>query len=371
MQRRQIVLGMMTAAGAVAAAGLTPRDARAQSAVDVVDRIGLLLPKSAGPYARASTAVRAGIEAGYRRDGRGLAVDIYEIEETPQALAAAYRGMLERGTALVLGPLTRNGATALLELGDIPITTVALNQVEGEVALPWNVIVFTLAIESEAQQIAATAMQDIRGQGAGGQGATGQGAGGKPPGAIIVTAASALGRRGAAAFLDRWRSLGGEAQAPLELEESALYKFRTAVKKEKGDLYFLSMGSDLARPVRTVIGRTLPVYGTSLLSIGGAESGVRAPELDGVRLLEMPGLIQPNYAASLGYSQAPADFSLEMQRLYALGVDAFRVARAMFSGRPSFEIDGLTGRLRYDGSQPQIERQPLLVEYRDGVPTPL
>lgn len=361
MLRRQIVLGMMTAAGVAVGAGATARAARAQSAVNAVDRVGLLLPKSAGPFARVSAAVRAGIEAGYHRDSGGLAVDIYELEETPQALAAAYRGMLERGTALVLGPLTRKGATALGELSDIPITTIALNQVDGDVALPWNVIIFTLAIESEAQQIAATAMQDLRGQGAGGQ----------PAGAIIVTAASALGRRGAAAFLDHWRGLGGEAQAPLELEESALYKFRTAVKKEKGELYFLSMGSDLARPVRTVIGRTLPVYGTSLLSIGGAESGARAPELDGVRLLDMPGLIQPNYAASLGYAQAPVDFSLEMQRLYALGVDAFRVARAMFSGRASFEIDGLTGRLRYDGSQPLIERQPLLAEYRDGVPVPL
>jgi hypothetical protein len=107
MQRREIVSGIVTAAGAAAAAGLAPRVARAQSLVAAVDRVGLLLPKSAGPFARASAAVRSGIEAGYRRDGRGLAVDIYEIEESPVALAAAYRGMLERGTALALGPLTR------------------------------------------------------------------------------------------------------------------------------------------------------------------------------------------------------------------------------------------------------------------------
>jgi outer membrane PBP1 activator LpoA protein len=344
-----------------AAAGVAPRGSQAQSVVGHVDRIGLLLPKSAGPFARASAAVRAGVEAGYRRDGRGLAVDIYELEETPASLAAAYRGMLERGTALVLGPLTRDGASALLELGDIPITTIALNQADGEAAVPWNVIVFTLAIESEAQQIAAVAMNDIRGRVSGAL----------VPTAIIVTSASALGRRGAAAFLDRWRSLGGEAQAPLELEQSALYKFRTAVRKEKGDLYFLSMDSDLARPVRTIIGDSLPVYGTSLLSVGAVESGARAPELEGVRLLEMPAVIQPNHAASLGYPQAPPEFSLEMRRLYSLGIDAFRVARAMFSGRPSFDIDGMTGRLRYDGSQPFIERQPSLAEYRDGSPLAL
>jgi len=357
-QRREFLFGMLTAAGA--AAVVAPQAVHAQSAVATVDRVGLLLPKSAGPFARASAAVRAGIEASYRRDGNGLAVDIYEIEETAPVLAAAYRGMLERGTALVLGPLTRGGATALLELGDVPITTIALNQADGDAALPWNVIVFTLAIETEASQVAAAAMQDIRGRVSAG----------RLPAAIIVTAATPLGRRGAGAFLERWRSLGGEAEAPLELEERALYKFRTAAKRERGDLYFLSMGSDLARPVRTIIGRTLPVYGTSLLSVGGPGSIARAPELDGVRLVEMPAVIQPNYAAALGYEQAPPEFSLEMQRLYALGVDAFRIARAMFSGRPSFEIDGLTGRLRYDGSHPQIERQPFLAEYRDGLPSP-
>ena len=357
MQRREVLFAMMTAA----TSALAPRIAAAQSFAGNVDRVGLLLPKSAGPFARASTALRAGIEAGYRRDGRGLAVDIYEVDDSPAALDAAYRGMLERGTSLALGPLTRDGAASLLQLGDIPITTVALNQADAEAAVPWNVIVYTVGIESEAQLMANAAMADIR-----------EVIGSKAPGAIIVTATNALGKRGAAAFLDRWRSLGGQAQAPLELEHSALYKFRDVVKKEKGDLYFLSMGYDLARPVRTIIGRDLPVYGTSLLSVGGAESStLRAPELDGVRLLEMPGVIQPNYAASLGYPAAPVEFSLEMQRLYALGIDAFRIARAMFSGRPSFDIDGMTGRLRYDGSQPAVERVPFMAEYRDGAPVAL
>ena len=79
-------------------------------------------------------------------------------------------------------------------------------------------------------------------------------------------------------------------------------------------------------------------------------------------------ILQPNYAAALGYASAPAEFSLEMQRLYALGIDAFRIARAMFSGRQSFEIDGMTGRLRFDGGMPLVTREPRLAEFRDGIP---
>ena len=362
MQRREWMFGVLTAAGVTATSlglGALPRIARSQSAVDAVDRIGLLLPRSAGPFGRASVAVRAGVEAGFRRDGRGLAVDIYEIDETPQTLAAAYRGMLERGTALVLGPLTRNGATALLELGDIPITTIALNQIDGDGALPWNVLIFTLAIEQEAVHVADSAFQSVRERLSGS----------RPPRANVVTATSTIGKRAAGAFYERWRSLGGEAALPLELEESALYKLRTAIKKEDGDVYFLSMGPQLAQPVRIIIGGGVPIYGTSLLSTGGIEQTARAPGLDGVRLVEMPSVIQPNLVSMLGYPKAPAEFTLEMLRLYALGIDAFRVARAMFSGQPGFEIDGLTGKLRYDGRQPRIERYASPAEYRDGTPT--
>ena len=363
MLRRRLIFGMMGAAGSVALGTA----ARAQPTVGAVDRIGLLLPRSAGPFGRVNSAVRAGIEAAFHRDGGGLAVDIYEVDDTPQSLAAAYRGMLERGTALSLGPLSRGGVSALLALGEVPITTVALNQPEGEELLPWNVIIFTLAVEYEAQRMAAIAMEDTQGRVAGG----------RVPGAIVVTSATPLGRRGAAAFVTRWRELGGQADDPLELEESALYKFRSVIAKESGDLYFLSMGASLARPVRTIIGRTLPAYGTSLLSqgvpslAGALDPGLRAPELDGLRLLEMPMILQPNYAAALGYSAPPAEFSLEMQRLYALGIDAFRVARAMFSGRQSFEIDGMTGRLRFDGGMPLVPRAPRRGQFRDGIPVPL
>ena len=65
----------------------------------------------------------------------------------------------------------------------------------------------------------------------------------------------------------------------------------------------------------------------------------RVLELEGVRLLEMPMILQPNYAAALGYSAPPAEFSLEMQRLYALGIDAFRVpGRASGFGSPGWAL---------------------------------
>ncbi len=40
----------------------------------------------------------------------------------------------------------------------------------------------------------------------------------------------------------------------------------------------------------------------------------------------------------------------------------------MFSGATTLDLNGLTGKLRYDGSYPVIERTLLPAEYRNGVP---
>jgi len=177
-----------------------------------------------------------------------------------------------------------------------------------------------------------------------------------------------VGRRAASVFHGQWQALGGEADLPIELEESALYKFREVAKKEQGDLYFLSMASHLARPVRMITGRNQPAFGTSQISIGGPDAKTPIAELDGIRLVEMPAIIQPQSYGAQGFEAPPEDFSLEMQRLYALGIDALRIGREMFSGATTLDLNGLTGKLRYDGSYPVIERTLLPAEYRNGVP---
>ena len=51
----------------------------------------------------------------------------------------------------------------------------------------------------------------------------------------------------------------------------------------------------------------------------------------GVRLLDLPWEVQPGHTAAMAYPRwvAPAGASqtLDMDRLYALGIDAFRIAR--------------------------------------------
>jgi len=59
-----------------------------------------------------------------------------------------------------------------------------------------------------------------------------------------------------------------------------------------------------------------------------------------------------------------------MQRLYALGIDAFRVAREVAQHPGSgFELDGVTGRLsvRMNNGAYAVKRQEAAAVYRDGL----
>jgi outer membrane PBP1 activator LpoA protein len=59
-----------------------------------------------------------------------------------------------------------------------------------------------------------------------------------------------------------------------------------------------------------------------------------------------------------------------MDRLYALGIDAFRVARELILGAGApFGMDGVTGRLDVGpgpGGQPQLRRREAAVVVRNG-----
>jgi outer membrane PBP1 activator LpoA protein len=68
------------------------------------------------------------------------------------------------------------------------------------------------------------------------------------------------------------------------------------------------------------------------------------------------------YPRPLDAEQAPT-----MNRLYALGIDAFLVARelGLRPGSP-FIIDGVTGHLEVDAGSQRLRRREAMAVYRDG-----
>lgn len=324
--------------------------------------VALLVPPQDGPFARAASSVVAGVMAAHARDGAGLRVEVIEVNDQADELALIYGELRDRNFALVIGPITRNGATALVELGAVAVPTLVLNQPDRDLLVSGRLVFLSLAIESESQQVASQAYAQSLAK-----------APNRAPRAALVTVAAPLARRSAVAFKEAWESLGGSARGPIEFAGPRPPRdLRAQLGTPAPDVVFLAMGPEQARMLRLSLGSGPMVYGSSLISAGGSTSQLRLPELDGVRLLDMPWQIEPDNVAVMAYPKAPAGFNIEMQRLYALGIDAFRIGQQLLAGGAAFELDGVTGRLRYDpAAGPRIERLAVQAEYRNGVPVPM
>ncbi|HXA47794.1 MAG TPA: penicillin-binding protein activator, partial [Burkholderiaceae bacterium] len=121
---------------------------------------------------------------------------------------------------------------------------------------------------------------------------------------------------------------------------------------EKPGALFLALNAEQARQVRDVIGNEVAVYGTAQmnpLALSEWTTAERVPTMNGVHLLDIPWQLQPDHPAVMIYPHmvVPADkkHSADLERLYALGIDAYRVARMVAAHQKQFELDGVTGKL--------------------------
>jgi outer membrane PBP1 activator LpoA protein len=92
-------------------------------------------------------------------------------------------------------------------------------------------------------------------------------------------------------------------------------------------------------------------------------------DLDDVRFVDVPWLVDPDAAAfaNLPRAQLP---NATLERLYALGVDAFRIAQAFESGPSArLEFDGATGHVWLDAAR-QFAREGRLMRFQAGEVVP-
>ncbi len=325
--------------------------------------IALFVPPTEGMYRRATGALVDGVRAAHVRDGSGITVEVAEIDADLIALRGLYDELLQRGFSLVIGPLTRDAVALIADAGVPPVFTLALNQSEGR-SLPPNMLSLGLSIEAEARQVASIAYDEAA-------------LVAPRPRAAVVQDGTPLGGRSATAFAERWRERGGDVFDPIEVAENASSgRMQSKLAPLRADVHFIAGQPVLAQAVRVAIGARASIYGTSRLNTGavlGQPAGafpLRSPELDGVRFVDLPWRVQPDAPAVMAYPR-PADMNLELQKLYALGIDAFRIARLLVDRAPVIDLDGVTGRLRLSADGTMFTREGVLVEYRDGVIVPI
>jgi len=278
-----------------------------------------------------------------------LPLQVYPTGDQVEDIVSAYQQALQAGAKIVIGPLTRNAVTTLAKSGLVEVPTLALNYPEGEEVLPENLYLFGLTAEGEARQAARRAFND----------------GWRT--ALTVTANTPLAKRVQLAFADAWRGLGGKlvAQASFSPEQTQFPALRDTVFKHRSDILFLAADAERARMVRPYLDPNTPTYATSMVFGGNQEIG-RNVDLNGVLFADMPWLLVPDHPAVMVYPRAEK-FSIEQERLYALGIDAFRISTVMAQNpRPAegHVMDGVTGQISL--AIHQFQREMAVAQFREG-----
>jgi outer membrane PBP1 activator LpoA protein len=327
-------------------------------------RIALLVPPTGGVYRRASLALIDGVRAAHARDGAGFSVEVIETNESGSDLRLICETLAGRDFGLAIGPLTRNAVSALAATGPMPLPVLALNQADG-IAASSGMALFGLAIENEAAQVASYAFRDA---------AAIQTA--RRPRAAIVHDGTPVSQRSVTAFIERWYQSGGDYYEAVEAPAPSPSAIRDQLRGVETDVCFAAVSRLVAAAVKAAVGERVMVYGTSLLNSGASPDFgdrdprapvIRSPELDGLRIVAMPWEVQPDHPAVMAYPRQ-RELNVELQKLYALGIDALRLGIVILAGETRADLDGVTGLLRMDLMRDlRVDRLPLLAEYREGV----
>jgi len=317
---------------------------------DLNAHIALLLPLNSTSFGPAAEAVKQGaIAASMVQIPAVLPLQVYPTSDQAENIVSAYRQALQAGAKIVIGPLTRNGVTALAKSGLVTVPTLALNYPEGETTLPENFYLFGLTVEGEARQTARRAFNDGRRT------------------ALTVAAETPLAKRVQQAFADAWRALGGKlvAQVSFAPGRTQFPALRDTVIKHPADMIFIAADAQKAQLVRPYLDANIPTYATSMV-FGGNQEISRNIDLNGVLFAEMPWLLVPDHPAVMIYRRTE-NFTIEQERFYALGIDAFRIAALLAKNSRLDEgsvLDGVTGQISLAAHQ--FTREMALAQFRQG-----
>jgi outer membrane PBP1 activator LpoA protein len=273
--------------------------------------------------------VRQGFSAAAEVAGKGgPAVNVTAIDNEMAGLVDACRAAQAAGAVLIVGGITRDGATTLAKSDCVRQQLLALNEPQAPPA-EWPATLFTvsLSLENEARQVALMAVADGLHY------------------AVIITSGSPLAKRVQEAFEREWIRDAGQVAGRITFtggpDDAPLIREKLAAVN--ADMVFIALDQPEARIVRPYVTAVLPLYATSMSVNPRAEAIVNL-DLQGMRYMEMPWFVQPDHPAVMVYP-IPKGMPIEEERLYAFGIDAYRIAAQLMRGEKGATIDGVTGKL--------------------------
>ena len=336
MQRRFLwlsaLLALYVSGFACATDGLRPGEPLARGDDKPVPHIALLLPLKSESFSAAAEAVQLGfmaaVEAGTQGLSRELPVRVYGSFDESSDIVALYHQAIDSGARAVVGPMTRIGVSMLAAEPVIPVPTLALNVVEDP--LVEQMYFFGMAVEAEARQAAQLARQQGLHQ------------------AIVIATRAQLAQRLQFAFEEEWHRSGGAILGEIEFDDDPAVFANIADMPDTA--VFLAVDAEQARLIRPYLPNKLPIYATSQIFTGNSNT-LTNYDLNGIRFVDMPWLLQADHPAVMIYPRANPPLSAGYERFYALGIDAFRLIRLLLAGKVdnALPLDGVSGRIELEG----------------------
>ncbi len=331
--------------------------AGAQAPAPERTRVALLLPLSSPAFGRAADSVRQGFLSAAQLDpSEKFDIAVYSTTDDPANVVAGYEQAVAENARLVVGPLTRNGVTSVALRVRPGTPLLALNVPDNEGALPDGVYAFSLQLEADARQVARMAYEDGRRN------------------ALVLSDTLPLARRVQKAFTEEFTRLGGQISADFVFRANTadLVALRDATASGQSDMAFLCIDNKRARVARGYIDSRLVVYATSQV-LEGSPDRLRDAELNGIRFVAMPWLLQTDHPAVMAYTRSPNTLpaATDFERLYAFGIDAYRIAADLVRTHEIARtpLDGVTGRISLGAGQ-LFARELTAAQFVDGQPIP-
>ncbi len=306
--------------------------------------IALLLPLKSPVFGRAAGIVQQGFMAAANSQPLSLPIIVYESDDESKDVTTLYPQAIANGAVAVAGPLTRDGVAALAADPGITVPTLALNT--GEAQSAHQLYFFGLPAEAEARQAAQLAAAASLRK------------------ATVVSSGTSMSRRLSQAFVEEWKILGGSIAAEILYNDDP--SVLSGLPEEPGNMVFLAADVKTARQIHPYLNKALPVYATSQLFNGDADT-LTNYDLNNTRFVDMPWLLQPDHPAVMIYPRADPPLEPDMERLYALGIDAFRLLQIMLenSYRTALPLDGVTGLIRLNGKH-HFQREAIPAQFKQG-----
>jgi uncharacterized protein len=305
----------------------------------------LILPLESAVYGRAAEAVKAGFLAAAERAGSLARVRV--IGHGDDGVLLAVDDAQSAGVALLVGPLTRDDLKTVIAIAPARPRMLALNQSDDGTPLPDDAYALTLAVDADAVLLARAARADgVRT-------------------VSVVASDGSLQQRFASAFTAEWQRTGGSAprQYRFDANPDMLALLRRELGARPSDAVVLAVDSEHAALAKSFMPPG-PVYAVSQIAddLGTPISH----DLDGVRYVEIPWLADPNSPELANMPRANLGNPV-LDRLYALGLDAFAVSQMLAEPLPpqQIELEGATGHLSLTPAH-TFARQGRLMEIREG-----